>query len=159
MPFTVRRAADKDAQAIAEVYFASFRQLTFLPMLHTAEEYRRFVGNVILKECVVSVAEDDTAIVSFLALQGEEVRLLYTRPDRIGSGAGTRLVEAAKSSGVDALELWCLQANTRTRRFYEARGFGAVRFTNGADNEERMPDVGYRCERNQIEGRLGASGP
>jgi hypothetical protein len=105
MPFTVRRAADKDAQAIAEVYFASFRQLTFLPMLHTAEEYRRFVGNVILKECVVSVAEDDTAIVSFLALQGEEVRLLYTRPDRIGSGAGTRLVEAAKSSGVDALEL------------------------------------------------------
>ena len=53
----------------------------------------------------MSVAEDDTAIVSFLALQGEEVRLLYTRPDRIGSGAGTRLVEAAKSSGVDALEL------------------------------------------------------
>ena len=75
------------------------------------------------------------------------------------SGAGTRLVEAAKSSGVDALELWCLQANTRTRRFYEARGFRAVRFTNGADNEERMPDVRYRWERNQIEGRLAASAP
>ena len=43
--------------------------------------------------------------ISFLALRGEEVRLLYTRPDRIGRGAGTRLVEAAKSSGVEELEL------------------------------------------------------
>jgi GNAT superfamily N-acetyltransferase len=147
MPFTLRRAAEEDAPAIAEVYFASFRLLTFLPMLHTATEHRRFVGNVILKECAVTVAEDDTGIASFLALQGEEVRLLYTRPDRIGSGAGTQLVEAAKSSGVDALELWCFQANTRARRFYEARGFRAVRFTNGADNEERMPDIRYRWER------------
>ena len=33
------------------------------------------------------------------------------------------------------------------RRFYEARGFRATRFTDGADNEERTPDVRYRCER------------
>jgi len=58
-------------------------------MLHTAEGYRWFVANVILKECAVTVVEDDTGIVSFLALQGEEVRLLYTRPDRIGLEAGT----------------------------------------------------------------------
>jgi GNAT superfamily N-acetyltransferase len=72
---------------------------------------------------------------------------LYTRPDRIGRGAGTQLIEAAKSSGVAALELWCFQANARARRFYEARGFRAIRFTDGADNEERMPDVRYRWER------------
>ena len=54
--------------------------------------------------------------ISFLALRGEEVRLLYTRPDRTGRGAGTRLVETAKSSGVEELELWCcFQANTRAR--------------------------------------------
>jgi hypothetical protein len=44
MRFKLRRAADEDAQAIAEVYFASFRLLTFLPMLHTAESYRRFIA-------------------------------------------------------------------------------------------------------------------
>jgi hypothetical protein len=49
-------------------------------------------------------------------------------------------------SGVAALELWCFQANARARRFYEARGFHAIRFTDGADNEERTPD-GYRWER------------
>jgi hypothetical protein len=33
------------------------------------------------------------------------------------------------------------------RRFYEARGFRAIRFTDGADNEEGTPDVRYRWER------------
>ena len=116
-------------------------------MLHTIEENRRFVTNVILKECEVMVAEDETGIVAFLARKGKEVRLLYARPDRIGMGAGTQLIDAAKSSGIDALELWCFQANERARRFYEARGFRAIRFTDGADNEEQIPDVRYRWER------------
>jgi len=116
-------------------------------MLHSAAEYRSFIANVILRDCEVIVAEDESGIVSFLARRGEEVRLLYTRPDRIGHGAGTQLIEAAKSSGVEALELWCFQANHRARRFYEARGFHAIRFTDGADNEEKTPDVRYRWER------------
>jgi putative acetyltransferase len=147
MPFGLRRATAEDAQAIGDLYFASFRLLSFLPLLHTAEENRRFIANVILKECVVTVAEDDTGIISFIALRGEEVRLLYTRPDRIGRGAGTHLLEAAQNSRVEALELWCFQANIRARRFYEARGFRALRFTNGADNEEKTPDVLYRWQR------------
>jgi len=142
----LRRAADEDAQAIAEVYFESFRLLTFLPMLHTIEGYRWFIVNVILNDCEVTVAEDKSGIVAFLARQGEEVRLLYTRPDRIGMGAGSQLIEASKATGVGALELWCFQANERARRFYEARGFHAIRFTDGADNEERMPDIRYRWE-------------
>jgi GNAT superfamily N-acetyltransferase len=95
----------------------------------------------------VIVIEDDSGIVCFLALQGEEVRLLYTRPDRIGQGAGTLLIDAAKKSGVGALELWCFQANARARRFYDARGFRAIRYTDGAGNEEQMPDIRYRWER------------
>ena len=147
MPFRLRHATDEDATAIADLFFASYRLLTFLPMLHTIEEYHRFVAAVMLKECAVAVVEDDTGIVAFLARQGEEVQQLYTRPDRIGRGAGTQLIEAAKSSGVAALELWCFQANARARRFYEARGFRAIRFTDGADNEEQKPDVRYRWQR------------
>ena len=146
MPFRVRHATIVDADAVSAVLSASFRTLTFLPMLHTEAEDRGFIANVILKNCQVIVAEDDSGIVSFIALQGEEVRLLYTRPDRIGKGAGTQLIGAAKKSGVSALDLWCFQANTRARHFYEARGFRAVRFTDGANNEEKTPDVRYRWE-------------
>jgi GNAT superfamily N-acetyltransferase len=145
-PFALRRATSDDADAIAEVHSAPFRLLEFLPQLHTVMENRRFIANVILENCEVIVAEDDSGIVSFIALQGEEVRLLYTRPDRIGEGAGTQLIEAAKKIGVGALELWCSQANARVRRFYEARGFFAIRFADGEQNEEKTPDVRYRWE-------------
>src|ERR1700758_4456277 len=124
MRFKLRRATACDANAIASVYSASFRLLNFLPILHTIEDYRWFIANVILNECEVTVAKDDSGIVAFLARQGGEIRLLYTHPDRIGMGAGTQLIDAAKASaGIGALELWCFQANERARRFYEARGF------------------------------------
>jgi putative acetyltransferase len=131
--------------------------------LHTIEDYRWFIANVILSECEVTVAADESGIVAFLARRGEEVRLLYTRPDRIGLGAGSQLIDAAKASGIGALELWCFQANERARRFYEARGFHAIRFTDGSQNEERMPDIRYRWEslaktRFQHQGKLGSRG-
>jgi GNAT superfamily N-acetyltransferase len=143
----IRRATVTDAEAIADVYWASFRLLKFLPTLHTPAQNRAFVATVIFRDCEVIVAEDESGIISFLARRDEEVRLLYTRPDRIGRGAGTQLIDAAKSSGVDALELWCFQANTRARRFYEGRGFHAIRFTHGSANEENTPDIRYRWER------------
>lgn len=149
MPFRLRQATMNDAESIAQIYLASFRLLTFLPMLHDIDSYRWYAANRLLKEWKVTVAEDDSGIVSFLGLRGEEVGHFYTRPDRIGQGVGTRLMEIVQASGVAALELWCFQANTRARRFYEARGFRAIRFTDGADNEERTPDVRYRWERPQ----------
>jgi GNAT superfamily N-acetyltransferase len=145
--FTTRLAAADDARAVAEVFSPSFRLLTFLPMLHTVEEDRHFIANVILRESLVTVAESEGVIVSFLAREEEEICLLHTHPDFIGAGAGSLLLEAAKRSGVAALELWCFHANIRARRFYEERGFHAVRFTDGRDNEEKMPDVRYRWER------------
>ena len=145
--FSTRLADAKDAAAIARVLSASFRLLTFLPMLHTVEEDRWFIENVVLKECVVTVAERDRDIISFLAQQEEEIRLLYTHPDFIGAGAGSLLIEGAKQSAAPALELWCFQANLRGRRFYERHGFKAIHFTDGRDNEEKAPDVRYRWER------------
>ena len=147
MSFMLRDATARDADAIAEVFWASKLLLTFLPILHSVQGVHRFIANVLLKECAVMVAEDESGIVAFLARQEEEIRQLYTRPDRIGCGAGTQLIEEAKRSGVAVHELWCFQANTRARRFYEARGFRAIRFTDGADNEERTPDVRYRWQR------------
>jgi GNAT superfamily N-acetyltransferase len=144
--FSTRPATADDATAIARVFSPSFRLLSFLPMLHTEEEDRWFIESVILKECVVTVAEGSRGIVAFLAQQGDEVRMLYTHPDFIGTGAGSLLLEGAKRSA-QALELWCFQANTHARRFYERHGFKAIRVTDGHDNEEKMPDVRYRWAR------------
>ncbi len=144
---TCRQATHDDADAIARVFSPSLRLLSFLPILHTVEEDRWFIEHVILKECDVTVAECDDRIVSFLARQDQEIRLLYTRTDCLGQGAGAQLIVCAKTCGVTALELWCFQANVRGRRFYEAREFRALKFTDGAHNEEQTPDLRYRWER------------
>jgi len=41
------------------------------------------------------------------------------------------------------LRLFAFQRNAPARRFYEARGFIAKEFTDGATNMEREPDVLY----------------
>jgi putative acetyltransferase len=143
---TCRPATMADTDAIATVFSSSFRLLTFLPMLHTVEEDRGFIADVILRQCEVTVAMRAGRVASFLAREGEEIRLLYTHPEFIGAGAGGRLPDGAKESAA-ALELWCFQANMGARRFYERHGFRTLRFTDGRDNEEKMPDVRYRWQR------------
>ncbi len=147
MPLTHRVAVAADAEAIAAVFSPSLRLLAFLPELHTLEEDRWFIANVAMKECEVILAENDGSIVSFLARNEEEILLLYTHPDFIGQGAGSLLLEVAKNAQVAALELWCFQENTPARHFYEARGFHPIEFTDGANNEEKTPDLRYRWER------------
>ena len=147
MAITCRTANDRDADAIAAVFSPSLRLLGFLPELHTVEEDRRFIAGTILTQCTVTVAEHQGRIVAFIARDGDEIRLLHTHPDFIGRGAGSRLLEAAKQAPVASLELWCFQANTAARRFYERHGFRAIRFTDGRANEEKMPDIRYRWER------------
>lgn len=143
---SLRRAGPGDADAIARVFSPSLRLLTFLPELHTVEEDRGFIANVILKNCEVTVATHNDKIIAFLARQAEEIRLLYSHPGFIGKGAGSRLVDSAKTADVAALELWCFQENHAARRFYERHGFRAIAFTDGEDNEEKTPDVRYRWD-------------
>ncbi len=142
-----RHATAADADAIAAVFSRSYRLLTFLPVLHTLEEDRAFIADRIMPVCEVLVAEHADRIVSFLAREAELIRLLFTDPDFIGRGAGDRLLNAVKMNGPPVLELWCFRANVQARAFYEARAFSAVEFTDGRNNEERLPDVRYRWER------------
>ena len=43
----------------------------------------------------------------------------------------------------DGFGFWVFAANEAAQRFYEARGARALYATDGADNEERTPDVRY----------------
>ena len=75
-------------------------------------------------------------------------------PRRRARGLGLQLLEKAKEAYAE-LSLWTFQQNLRARRFYERHGFVAVTETDGADNEEKLPDVLYRWRREQtvIRGR------
>lgn len=69
---------------------------------------------------------------------------LYVRPDRIGTGTGRRLMEAARSWAIERgyrrLELWVLADNVRARRFYASAGFSP----DGTERVEEYDGVALR---------------
>ena len=140
---TLRLATDADAARIAALFSDSQRLLTFLPDLHTDEEDRGFIGNVVMRECRVTVAESDGAIIGFMAEQPGWIDHLYIDPKVLRSGAGTLLLRDTLSRQ-DQLDLWCFADNARARAVYEKHGFVAAEFADGSGNEAKCRDIRYR---------------
>lgn len=143
---TLRLAVEADAAEIAALFATSRRLLTFLPDLHTVEEDRIYVRDKVLRDYRVTVAERDGAIVGFMAELEGWIEHLYIDAAQLRTGVGSALIADAQSRNED-LQLWCFANNMRGRAFYERMGFEAVKFTDGARNEARAPDILYRWER------------
>jgi GNAT superfamily N-acetyltransferase len=143
---TLRLAREADAADIAALFATSRRLLTFLPDLHTVEEDRIYVRDKVLRDFRVTVAERDGAIVGFMAELEGWIEHLYVDAAQLRSGVGSVLIADAQSRNED-LQLWCFANNLRGRAFYERMGFEPVKFTDGARNEARAPDILYRWER------------
>jgi ribosomal protein S18 acetylase RimI-like enzyme len=140
----LRRATFEDAGAIAEVFIASFGSLTFLPRLHTDDEHRAFIANVVLPQQEVVVAEDEAGIAGFIAMaHGDLIEHLYVRPDRQRRGIGTALLDEAKARMPGGFRLWVFQQNDQARRFYERNRLAVLELTDGSGNEEKTPDALY----------------
>ncbi|MDF1793115.1 MAG: GNAT family N-acetyltransferase [Thalassobaculaceae bacterium] len=145
-----RPAVASDAPAIARILRASMRAaMPWLPDLHTADEDRRFVESRLLADSSVTVAVDDgaeapDAMVAYMAVSdtGRWVEHLYILPGHWRRGIGSTLLRRAQDDA-EQLKLWAFQRNLPARRFYEAHGFRAVEFTDGAGNAEKTPDVLY----------------
>src|SRR3954447_2640973 len=144
MPYIVRRAAARDAGEIAEVHTVARREaMPYLPHLHTDDETRAWVAEVVLPRQEVWVAEADGRVVGVTSLEDDMVQQLYILPGYQGLGIGSALLALAKSRRPDGLRLYAFQRNTRARTFYEHRGFVAIAFGDGSGNEEGEPDVLY----------------
>jgi putative acetyltransferase len=141
----LRPATVADAAAITDVQRTAFRiSLPFLPELHTYEDHLGYISGRLLVEDTVWVAEVDGAVAGYVAFREHEgwIDHLYVHPDHQGRGVGPALLAKALEAG-RPMQLWTFEQNARARRFYEARGFEAVEFTDGSGNEERQPDVRY----------------
>jgi GNAT superfamily N-acetyltransferase len=140
----MRRARPEDADAVADVFLATrAAAMPYLPDLHTPEETRAWIRDVVLGEHDVHVAEMDGAVAGFLALGAETVEHLYVRPELQGRGIGTALLGLAKALRGDGFRLWVFQRNAGARRFYERHALELVELTEGAANEEQEPDALY----------------
>ncbi|HZL01411.1 MAG TPA: hypothetical protein VFC47_16105 [Caulobacteraceae bacterium] len=62
-------------------------------------------------------------------------------PRNATAGALGQTLIAAALKGRRRVRLWTFQHNDRSRRLYRLQAFAEVRLTDGADNEEKEPDV------------------
>ncbi len=142
----LRRAEERDAGAVADVWLASFSEaLPTVTRAHDDEDVRGWVERHLVPATECWVAEVDGEVVAMMALSPGWIDQLYVVPGGQGRGIGSALVRRAlerqAEEGGDPLQLWTFQVNTGARRFYARHGFHEVELTDGATNEEHEPDV------------------
>lgn len=108
--------------------------------LHTPAEDRAYYAGPVWERGPIWGAWDGDTLIGHIAMSPGWVDHLYVETGRQGEGIGRALLAHAQG-GQPALQLWTFQANARARRFYAANGFVEVEWTDGAGNEEGMPDV------------------
>jgi GNAT superfamily N-acetyltransferase len=138
----IRPAAPEDAPIIADVFMRARERMKYLPEIHTADETRAFMRDVVQKS-EVWVVEQDQRVIGFSAIQEDALEHLYVHPLAQGFGVGSTLLDRAKTRRPSGLRTWVFQKNEGARRFYEARGFHLVQLTEGSGNEEQEPDALY----------------
>jgi len=165
----LRLASGEDAEAIAALHLASWRSayrpfvaartLDELDLATHTKEWRRRVD---VPEVQIALVEEAGKLVGFCAHgpTGDpeaavhprvwEIKNLHVHPDRKGTGAGSRLFDAAvaraREVAAGSVTLWVVEGNSTARAFYERKGMlldgGRTVHTLGADGT--MPVVRYR---------------
>lgn len=141
----LRLAKTDDAPAVAELFLAARAHSieTIPPVVGNYDRALPWLESRIQKGDPCWVAEDAIGLSALMLLEPGWIDQLYVRPDVIGQGLGTQLLDKAKELMPDGIQLWTFQSNVRAHNFYEQRGFVAVEWTDGSTNEEREPDVRY----------------
>jgi GNAT superfamily N-acetyltransferase len=138
----IRRARPEDAETVVRIFRESRAEaMPWLPVLHTAEEDLVYFRGALAGEAYVFEAEG--RVVGYAALRGDELHDLYVAPEAQRQGVGSALFRRVQEERPAGFHFWAFRDNTRARRFYEARGCRVIRETDGADNEEQLPDVLY----------------
>ncbi len=144
---SLRRATLDDMLALACLHRHTVTiSLPFVPHLHTPQEDAWWFAERLYPANDIWLVDGKDGPDGYVAFRPDFIEHLFVRPEAQGAGLGLVLLDKAREQAVE-LTLWTFQQNLRARRFYERRGFVAVKQTDGADNEEKLPDVLYRWRR------------
>ncbi len=138
--FTLSEATPEDAVPLARILGDWLRETGWMPVLHSREEDIGFLQRMIASQRVLVARDGQGAPLGFIAVKLCDIAGFYLAPAARGQGIGKALLDAAKADE-PRLALWTFVANTGAIAFYRREGFVETERTNGASNEEGLPDV------------------
>lgn len=138
---TLRAAQALDAGAVGRILSGFIDETDWMPRIHTRAQDVAHAAALITRGWV-TVAVREGRVVGFAANDGFDLDALYVAVDAQGLGVGTALIDALKNRR-ERLELWTFQANVRAQAFYQKHGFVEVDRSDGARNDEGLPDMRY----------------
>ncbi len=143
--YIIRAAILDDAPQVGAILSAWVDETPWMVRIysHAADQNH---AAMLVRRGWVSVACLDGGVAGFLARDGSEIHALYVARGARGRGLGKALLKCAKQQS-DHLGLWTFQANIRAQAFYLREGFCEVARSDGADNDEGLPDIRYEWRR------------
>ena len=135
----LRAARSTDAGAVGAILSEFVDTTDWMPRVHTRAEDLANAGTLIARGWV-TVAQVEGKVVGFSACDEERLNALYVAKAAQGQGIGSALVTTLQAAQ-PKLRVWTFQANAGAQRFYARHGFAEVRRTDGAENDEKLPDI------------------
>jgi ribosomal protein S18 acetylase RimI-like enzyme len=135
---------ENNLDVVLAIFEQARGQMTYLPQLHTHEETKNFILEL-LKSGSTFIAQEE-AIMGFVTIENGWVEHLYVSPQYQDHGVGKKLLDKAKELSPGGLKLWVFEENSGAIRFYEREGFKLIKKRNKEeqDNEEGQPDRLYQ---------------
>lgn len=148
MTILVRPALQGDAVHAGQILDQFIQDTIWMPKLHKLAETIEYCETMIRRNWV-SVVTVGQEVQGFLAKNNGYVHALFVSEKMRGLGLGHRLLRGAQMEEY-ALDLWTYQANTAAQRFYLREGFSETERSDGAGNDEKLPDIRFQWKRRQI---------
>lgn len=140
----LRPATPLDVGRVGAILSSWIDETPWIPRIHTRAEDIAHAAMMVDRGWVTVSASPN--ITGFLARNSDDIHALYIAPDARGQGIGSQLLTDAMQRE-DHLTLWTFQHNIRAQAFYERHGFAPVERTDGARNDEGLPDIRYHWQR------------
>ncbi|WP_050931083.1 GNAT family N-acetyltransferase [Aestuariivita boseongensis] len=141
----LRPAHSLDAGRTGEILSGFIDETPWMPRIHTRAEDLSFAADMIDRGWV-TVLEHQGRVQGFCARDGAVIHALYIDMGARGRGFGGALMSDLQARE-GHLSLWTFQANLPAQGFYRHHGFTEVERTDGAGNDEGLPDLRLVWER------------
>ena len=142
---SLRPARSTDAGKVGAILSEFIDTTVWMPRVHTRAQDIGFAGQLIAQDWVI-VATDAGRVTGFAAREGAQLHALYVAASSRRSGIGSALLRHMQQQA-DHLSLWTFDANVVAQQFYLRHGFVAMEQTDGAGNDEGLPDIRFEWTR------------